>query len=101
MAKKIKIGLKKINKQDKFRLIDFEEMLPDITKTNMPMLNFLGNAQVQIEGCSGIIEYDNSIVKISVKSGFITFIGSEFRITSFTNGQIIVYGEISSVEFCL
>lgn len=96
--KKIKTNLKK--SKNKFKFINFSSDLPEFSAMGLPSLNFFGNKQVQIEGAVGIMEYDENFIKISVKKGYITFLGSDFKITNFTESQITVLGKINSTEFC-
>ena len=42
---------------------------------------------------------EENIIKISVKNGFITFLGNEFKISTFSDEQLSFSGFITSVEF--
>ncbi len=98
MVKKIKTGINK-GKTKKIQLLKFTDEVPVVIGKNLPLITLFGNSQVQIDGCFGIIEYEESIVKISVKNGFITFMGKDFKITSFADYQIVFSGFVFSVEF--
>ena len=96
--KKIKTNLKKSN--NKLKFLNYSNDLPEFSSLGLPSISFFGNKQVQIEGAVGIMEYDENFIKISVKKGYIIFLGSDFKITNFTESQITVLGKINSTEFC-
>lgn len=96
MGKKIITGIKR--KGEKIKFLAFGDE-PQISVANTPQITLSGNKQVQIEGCSGIIDYTETIMKISIKKGFITFIGKGFRVVSFFDNQILFTGEVASIEY--
>ncbi len=96
--KKIKTNLKKSN--NKLKFLNYSNDLPEFSSLGLPSISFFGNKQVQIEGAVGIMEYDENFIKISVKKGYIIFLGSDFKITNFNESQITVLGKINSTEFC-
>ncbi|MBQ6816248.1 MAG: YabP/YqfC family sporulation protein [Clostridia bacterium] len=96
--KRIKTNLKKA--KNKFKLLNYSNDLPEFYAMGLPNISFFGNKQVQIEGVVGIMEYDENFIKVSVKKGYITFLGSDFKVTNFTKSQITVLGKINSTEFC-
>lgn len=98
MAKKIRLGLNK-RKTDKINLLKFSDEVPAVISKNLPLITLFGDSQVQIDGCFGIIEYEDCIIKLSVKKGFITFMGKDLKITSFTDYQIVFTGTVTALEF--
>ncbi len=97
MSKKIKIGIKKSS--NKFKLIGFEEDIPDSLIGSMPVIVLTGNTKCTLEGNCSIIEYEEGMVKISFKNGFLTFLGENFNISVFDNNRIAFDGKILSIEF--
>ena len=93
MSKKIRTGVKK--NTDKFKIINFEE---DLILGSMPQIAFIGNTKCTLEGKCSIVEYEDGILKISFKSGFITFLGERFNILVFSDNRIVFDGKIFSVE---
>lgn len=98
MSKKIKIGLKKKSSQ-KMNILNFSDEITATINNKLPLITLFGNTQTVIEGCFSIIEYEDNIIKISVKNGFITFLGNEFKISTFSDDQFSFSGNITSVEF--
>lgn len=98
MAKKIKIGLQKA-KNEKLNIIKSKNDISDAVLNNLPIITFTGNRQIQIDGCLGIIEYEDYVIKTSIKQGYITFNGKNLKIEAFENYQIVFCGEIFTVEF--
>ncbi len=97
MHKKIKTGIKK--KGERFRLINYKEEIPNSLLSAMPIITLNGNAECTIEGNCSIVEYEEGIIKISFKNGFLTFLGERFNISVFSDNRIIFEGKIISVEF--
>ncbi len=97
MSKKIKTGIKK--NTEKFRLINFQEDIPDSFLGALPQITLIGNMKCTLEGNCSIIEYDDAVIKIGFKNGFITFMGENFNITVFSDNRMAFEGKIISAEF--
>ena len=63
------------------------------------LLEVKGNKTLCLEGCYGVGEYSDKILKLKLKRGYITLYGSGFLITYFENRTITVKGKISTIEF--
>lgn len=59
----------------------------------------IGNKEVIIEGCKCILQYDENIVRISVKNMSVSFYGRNLLIKCLTEDSLIVNGFITSIEF--
>ena len=57
------------------------------------------NREVIVEGCRGILEYDENIVKINAGKMITTFIGRDLAIKCLTPDSLVIEGFIVSVEF--
>ena len=97
MSKKIKTGITK-NKV-KFNLLRNGEELPQEILSGAPQIILTSDKNALIEGKASIIEYDNSVIKIAFKCGFITFFGDGFAIKTFCENRISFSGKINSIEF--
>lgn len=97
MSKKIKTGIK--NNGEKFKIINFKEDVPYSLLRGVPVISLNGNTKCVIEGDCSIVEYEEDVVKISYKKGFLTFVGEKFNILVFSDNRIIFEGKIVSVEF--
>ena len=59
------------------------------------------NKKMILDGCLSIIDYQNDYVKLKLKKGNITILGTEFLISGFENEKIVIKGKFNSVEFCI
>lgn len=66
---------------------------------NMPHFEMNGNREVIIEGCKGILEYDENIIKINTGKIISQFIGRNLSIKGLGPNDLIVTGFITSIEF--
>lgn len=73
--------------------------LPVDLVSGMVHFEFSGNREVVIEGCRGVLEYDENIVCIDTGKMKARLMGRELEIRNFTDHSVIIDGFISSVEF--
>jgi sporulation protein YqfC len=73
--------------------------LPKEIVLNMPKLVMLGNGDVIIENYKGIVEYGEGVVRVNTTSGIIKLIGTDMFIKEITSENIMIYGNILSLEF--
>lgn len=73
--------------------------LPKEIVLNMPKLTMLGNGDLIIENYKGIVEYDKDVIRISTTSGIIKVSGLGIYIKEITSENIMIYGNILSLEF--
>lgn len=73
--------------------------LPVDLLTGMVHLEFSGNREVVIEGCKGVLEYDENIICVDTGKMKIRFMGRGLELRNFTDHSAIIDGFISSVEF--
>ncbi len=65
----------------------------------LPVLEFTGNRRVLTEGSTGVLKYDDELVRLNSRSGVITFKGRGLSIKCISPTCVIVEGFIISVEF--
>ena len=70
--------------------------MPDFT---LPSLQLRGNREVCIEGCRGILEYDEGRIRLNCGRLVIGFVGDGIEITAYSDIQTVITGNIFSVEF--
>jgi sporulation protein YqfC len=73
--------------------------LPKEIVLNMPKLTMLGNGDLIIENYKGIVEYEDNRIRINTNSGIIKVTGDRMLIKEITSEDIMIYGEINSLEF--
>lgn len=73
--------------------------LPKEIVLNMPKLTMLGNGDLIVENYKGIVEYDEGIIRLNTTSGIIKVTGSNIYIKEITLENIMIFGDIQSLEF--
>ncbi len=58
-----------------------------------------GNRQVLIEGCRGIVRYDEDQIEVRTADGTVRFAGRELCMTSLNPACAVITGRLLSVEF--
>ncbi len=89
-------------KQPKISLKEkFSEMLelPKEIVMNIPKLTLVGNGDMMLENYKGIIEYEESRIRVNTGIGVIRVTGSRLLIKEITSEDIIISGEIRGLEF--
>jgi sporulation protein YqfC len=73
--------------------------LPKEIVLNVPKLTMVGNSDIIIENYRGVMEYDGTRIRISTGIGVIRLTGERLVIKEITSEEILVCGEIASLEF--
>ncbi len=73
--------------------------LPVDLIAGMVHFEFSGNREVVIEGCRGVLEYDENIICIDMGKMKARFMGRGLELRNFTDHSAVIDGFISSVEF--
>ena len=53
-----------------------------------------------MDGCRGIVEYNDSTVRLNITGGQLRFSGRSLQIACMTEDSMILRGYILSVEYC-
>ncbi|MEE1056563.1 MAG: YabP/YqfC family sporulation protein [Acutalibacteraceae bacterium] len=64
-----------------------------------PYLQFNSNREVTLDGCKGILEYQNETIRISTGKMVIAFKGRGLNIKCLTATSVVIKGYITTVEF--
>lgn len=95
--RKSRVNIKKEIKSNIKKIIETPiENFKDISRLEM-----MGNNEALLEGCSGILEYDENIIRISTKKNEIKFFGRGLNLKCLTPENVIIQGTILSVEFII
>ncbi len=73
--------------------IPVDDVLP------MPVCTVRGRREVEAAGCAGILEYGPDRVVLASDAGRVTVSGRMLAIDGFTEGNVLVRGEIDAVSF--
>lgn len=58
-----------------------------------------GNTEAVVDGCSGVLEYDSSVVRIRTGKLIVRFTGRGLVIKCLTADSLIVTGFLTGIEF--
>ena len=73
--------------------------LPIGALNSCPHFEMNGNREIIIEGSKGILQYDESVIKINMGNMITSFYGRNLTIKCFTTESLIIEGFIVSIEF--
>lgn len=73
--------------------------LPLDVMCDIPRTEIMGNSQINIENIRGILDYNESCIKINTTVGIIKIDGDELFIESISDESAAVKGRIIRVEF--
>ena len=79
-------------------IADFFE-LPKEVLMNLPRMTLIGNIQLYLENYGGIIEYNQQILRLSIRGGEIIIQGDDLVIRIFFSEEIFIEGKIHSIEY--
>ena len=63
---------------------------------SIPNAQFLGNSQLNIDGCIGIKKYEQTEIIIHSKDYILTIEGSSLSMITFSQGRVSIRGNINS-----
>ncbi|HOJ77574.1 MAG TPA: YabP/YqfC family sporulation protein [Bacillota bacterium] len=72
--------------------------IPLDTAVDWPRLTLNANRNLVLQNHRGIIEYDQSLIRINTKFGELKIIGTNLALLSALKDEIVVEGKISKVE---
>lgn len=90
--------MKKRMEEIKTSLSEILELPKDIV-LDLPKITMIGNLQIYIENHKGIIEYSKERIRINTRRGVIRIIGKNMYIRTIITEEIIIVGEIETIEF--
>ena len=73
--------------------------LPTGSLSGMTRVELTGNRRAVVEGCKGILEYEDGIIRLNTTSGIVRFMGRDLTMNCLTEDSAVVTGFILSVEF--
>ncbi|MGI6264881.1 MAG: YabP/YqfC family sporulation protein [Acutalibacteraceae bacterium] len=73
--------------------------LPDGVLSDAAHLEISGRREVIVEGCHGIVSYDDDTVRLGTGSGVVRIAGEGLILRAMNDGTVQVSGQILSVDF--
>ena len=84
------------------KYLKFKNILPPLPNPNFePIINLISNREATVEGCIGILEYNDAFVSINCRNFVLNFNGFDFSIKSNPDSSITVTGNISDIGFSI
>lgn len=62
-------------------------------------IEMLGNREMIIDGCKGVVEYEETIIKLSLGEYVLSLSGDNLLICSFNNSVAVISGQICEISF--
>ena len=73
--------------------------LPTGMLSEISHMELASNKEASIDGCSGVLEYDENLIRINLGKTSARFLGKNLTIKSLTKNNCIITGFITSIEF--
>lgn len=93
----IKNEKKTENNKSKKSLKDI--LMPEMSIFSGTQIELLNNNEAIVEGCKGILEYDNNSIRLNLGKMSVKFIGDNLTVTCMNYDNLVLKGFITSVEF--
>ncbi len=74
------------------------KLLSDII-VNEPKIELLGNREIVVEGCKGVVEYDENTIRLSLGESVLAICGDDLLIKSFDSDVAVISGNICGISF--
>lgn len=72
--------------------------IPDL-HLNDAKIEMLGNREIIIDGCKGVIEYGENTIKLNIGELALCLVGTDMVIESFDSGVAIIRGRFAEINF--
>lgn len=73
--------------------------LPSGVLTDGTRMELYGGCRVLIEGCCGIVKYDEDCIQLKTVEGIVRFLGCELCIASLHPTCATITGKLTAIEF--
>lgn len=73
--------------------------LPQDTVSGYAHIELSGNREAIVEGCQGVLEYGDSVIALNTGKLTVRICGCELTIVSMQNGQAVIKGIITGVDY--
>ncbi len=74
-------------------------LIPESSLPGSVRIEMNANREAVVEGCSGILEYSEEVIRLTTGGMVIRFTGRGLSIGGMSHGYAVVTGMISSIEF--
>lgn len=74
--------------------------LPQDAVSGYAHIEISGNREAIIEGCQGVLEYGDNLIALNTGKLTVRICGCGLTIISMQNGQAIIKGTITGLDYC-
>lgn len=74
-------------------------LLPESSMTGSVRIELNANREAVVEGCSGILEYSEEVIRLTTGKMVLRFSGRGLSINGMAQGYAVVTGNLLSIEF--
>lgn len=64
-----------------------------------PKIEMLGNREMIVDGCKGVVQYDETLIKLSLGNCVLSLSGNDLVISSFDSSVAVINGQICDISF--
>ncbi len=64
-----------------------------------PRIEMLGNREIIVDGCKGVVEYDETTIRLSLGECVLSLCGDDMIIKSFDSEVAVICGRICGISF--
>ncbi len=72
--------------------------LPDVI-LNEAKIEMIGNREIIVDGCKGVIEYGENLIKLNIGELVLCLVGDNMIIESFDGGVAVIRGKFAEISF--
>lgn len=74
------------------------KFLPDMF-FDEPRIEMLGNREIIVDGCKGVVEYDEATIRLNLGECVLSLCGDDMVIKSFDSDVAVICGRICEISF--
>lgn len=72
--------------------------IPDL-HLNDAKIEMLSNREIIVDGCKGVVEYGENLIKLNIGELTLGIAGDEMLIESFDSGVTVIRGKLAEISF--
>ncbi len=72
--------------------------LPEVL-SGEPKIEMLGNREIIIDGCKGVVEYGENLIKLNANDCVLSVLGDTLVIKSYDGSVAVISGTITEINF--
>lgn len=76
-----------------------ELQIPESAVKNIFRIEIRSRTDISVEGCAGIVEYDESFISLNLCNCVLNIRGIDLEITSFSEMQVLISGTVTDLGF--